>query len=339
MGNVKFGRLDVLAGLRVEQTEVEGEGAIRNDSWVPAGVGVNTLQGVIARLRRTKATNSYTPDPFKYVHLTYHATDRLQARASYSEAIGRPNFGSILPGNTINDTARTVAVNNTTLLPQRSENLDLSVEWYPSGTSSFTAAWFSKDITDYIVNNSFTLSAADPDLELGNELVGYTINTQSNLGRAKIEGFELGGRHRFASLPGWLRQLEVFGNYTRLYKTRGNFVAGSAATVYDRLPNLTDEIWNAGFTYTTPNGKFYFKWLTNYVSDIPRNITGRPQEQSNERLVCDAEIRYNLSSRYTLSLAGRNVLEAEEGGSQLNRAIRTGTGGGTALTLTLSARY
>jgi hypothetical protein len=131
----------------------------------------------------------------------------------------------------------------------------------------------------------------------------------------------------------------VFGNYTKLYKTQGNFVAGTASTVYDILPGLTDQIWNLGFNFTTPDGKLYFKWLTNYVSDIPRNITGRPQEQSNERLVCDAEIRYNLSSRYTLSLAGRNVLEAEEGGSQFGRAIRTGTGGGTALTLTVSARY
>lgn len=339
MGNVKFNKLDVLAGLRVEQTEVAGEGAVRNNSWVPAGVNVNSLQGVIARLRRTKATNSYTPAPFKYLHLTYRATDRLQARASYSEAIGRPNFGSILPGNTINDAARTVAINNTTLKPQRSENLDLSIEWYPSGTSSFTAAWFRKDISDYIVNSSYTLTTADPGLDLGNDLVGYTINTQGNLGRAKIDGFEFGGRYRFAQLPGWLRQLELFGNYTRLYKTEGTFVAGSASTIYDKLPNLADELWNLGLAYTTPDGKFYFKWLTNYVSDIPRSLTGRPQEQSDERLVCDAEIRYNITPRYTLSLAGRNVLEAEEGGSQIGRAIRTGTGGGTALTLTLAARF
>jgi hypothetical protein len=77
----------------------------------------------------------------------------------------------------------------------------------------------------------------------------------------------------------------------------------------------------------------------NFVDDIPRNVTGRPQEQTDERLVFDGELRYNLSSRYTLSLAGRNITEADEGGSQIGRAIRTGTGGGAALTLTLGARF
>jgi TonB-dependent receptor len=257
----------------------------------------------MARLTRTTATNSYSLDPFKYLHLTWHATERLQARASYSEAIGRPNFGSIMPGTTVNDAARTVAVNNTELLPQRSDNIDLSVEWYPSGTSSFTAAWFSKDIKDYIVNNSYVLTEPDPGLDLGSDLIGYTVTTQSNLGKAKIEGFEFGGRFRFAQLPSWLRQLELFGNYTKLYKTEGTFVAGSASSIYTQLPNLAPELWNLGFSYTTPNGRFFFKWLANYVDDIPRNITGRPQEQSDDRLVCDAEVRYNFSPRYTLSLS------------------------------------
>jgi iron complex outermembrane receptor protein len=337
--HVKVSKLDVLAGLRIEKTEVEGEGAIRNDSWVPVGVNVNSLQGVMARLRRTSTANSYTPDPFKYLHLTYHFTDRLQTRLSYGEAIARPNFGSILPGNTINDVARTVAINNTALLPANAQNIDLSVEWYPSSNSVFTAAWFSKDISDYIVNNSYILAAADPELDLGNDLVGYTINTMSNLGRAKIEGIEISGRYRFNRLNGWLKGLELSGNFTKLYKTEGTFVAGSATTVYEELPTLAPSMWNVALNYTTPNGKLYFKWLANYVDDIPRNITGRPQEQSNERLVHDAEIRYNFSPRYTLSLAGRNVLEAEEGGSQFGRAIRTGTGGGSALTLTFGARF
>jgi len=55
---------------------------------------------------------------------------------------------------------------------------------------------------------------------------------------------------------------------------------------------------------------------------------------------CDAwtfEYDGSISSRHRLSLAGRNITEADEGGSQIGRAIRTGAGGGPALTLTLGS--
>lgn len=339
MGNVKLGPVDVLLGARLEETEVEGDGARRQDALVPAGVNPNSLAGMIAKYRRTHASTRYRPNPFKYAHVTWRATRQLQARASYTEAIGRPNFGSILPAVTIDDTNRTVSVNNTELRPQRAKNYDLSLEWYPHGTSSFTASWFRKDIKDYITNSSATIAAAIPELDLGRELVGYTLNTSSNFGKVDIEGYEVGGRYQLRFLPRALSSLELFGNYTHLYKTEGTFVAGSAATVYDRIPNNAPRFWNLGFNYRTPDGKLFLVLRANFVDDIPRNVTGRPQEQTDKRLVYDGEIRYTFTPRYTLSLAGRNITEAREGGSQIGRAIRSGTGGGAALTLTLAARF
>ncbi len=338
MSNIKFGRLDVLIGTRLEQTYVEGEGARQNNTLVPAGVSPTSLQGMIAKYTRTRASANYTPDPFKYVHLTWHQTQELQARASYSEAIGRPNFGNIIPGITVNDTARTVTASNTELSPARSKNLDLSLEWYPGRYNSFTFAWFRKDISDYINANTVTITEAMPELDIGSELIGYALTTSFNLGQAEIEGIEFGSRYRFDFLSGWASGLEAFANYTRLYKTEGTFTT-SAATVYDQLPNLAPSTWNAGASYTSPGSKFFVQLKANYVNDIPRNITGRPQEQSDSRLTYEAEVRYSLSPRYTLSLAGRNITEAGEGGSQLGRAIRTGTGGGAALTATLAARF
>lgn len=342
MANVKFGPVDVLLGTRIEQTEVEAEGAKANNKLATdLGLPVNSLAYHIARLSRTTTTTSYTPDPFKYLHLTWHATKRLQARASHSEAIGRPNFGSILPATTVNATATpvpTVTVNNTGLKPQRSENLDASIEWYPSGSSSFTASWFRKNIKDYIVNNTTPVTVPIPELDIGADLIGYNLISSFNLGRAKIEGFELGGRYQLATLSRWLRGLEIFGNYAQLTKTEGTFVAGAATAVYRQLPNLAPTLWNAGVNYTTPNGKLYLKLLVNSVDDVPQNLT--TGQAKDDRIVYDAEIRYTFTERYTLSLAGRNVTEAEEGEHiPGRRSIRTGTGGGTALTLTLSGRF
>ncbi len=336
VGSIKLGALDVLAGVRVEETYVDGEGAKQNNA-AAAGLVANSLPFHVARLSRTKASTHYQPDPFKYLHLTWRATKQLQARASYAESIGRPNYGSIIPGIS-SITATTVTVANTTLRPQRSENIDLSLEWYPGNTSSFTAAWFSKDIKDYIVNNTARITAPMPELDIGQDLVGLDLVSSFNLGRAKVNGFEVGGRYRLAFLPGWLKGFEVFGNYTELTKTEGNFNAGAAGTTYSELPNLAPRLGNLGFTYTTPNGKLYLKLLANFVDDSPLNIVTR--EYRDARTVYDAEIRYTLSRRYTVSLAGRNVSEAKEGQHFFDgRATRTGTGGGTALTLTLNGRF
>ena len=176
------------------------------------------------------------------------------------------------------------------------------------------------------------------ELNIGQDLVGLDLASSFNLGRAKIEGYEFGGRYQLAFLPPVLRGLEVFGNFTKLTKTEGNFNAGSAGAVYQELANLAPRLWNLGFTYTTPNGKLYLKLLANFVDDAPVNIVTR--EYKNARTVYDAEVRYNFSARYTLSLAGRNVTEAEEGQHLFDgRSTRLGTGGGTALTLTLAARF
>jgi TonB-dependent receptor len=332
LGNVTFGPLDVLAGVRLEETYVEGHGARQTGT-----INANTpLTDAIARLSRTRASTAYTPDPFKYLHLTYHFTDTLQARASYTESIARPNFGSIIPGLTIG--TNTVTAANTGLLPSRAENIDVSIEWYPSGSSIVKAAFFSKDIQDYLVNNASLITAPIPELDIGNDLIGYTLTTTQNLGKAKIEGFELEGRYRFRHLPEWFRNIEVFANYTKLTTTEGTFNAASASTVYTKLPDITPEIWNWGISYETPRGNFYVALRANHADDILLNLT--TNEFKDARTVYEAEVRYRLSPRYTLSLAGRNVTESEEGQHLADgRATRTGTGGGAALTLTLAARF
>ena len=130
----------------------------------------------------------------------------------------------------------------------------------------------------------------------------------------------------------------MYKRQTKLTKTEGNFNAGTAGAVYRELTNLAPQLWNLGFTYTTPNGKLYLKLLANFVDDSPVNIVTR--EYKNARTVYDAEVRYSFSPRYTLSLAGRNVTAAEEGQHLLDgRSTRLGSGGGTALTLTLAARF
>jgi TonB-dependent receptor len=75
-------------------------------------------------------------------------------RLSYGESIGRPNWGDIQGGQTLNQLARinggTGAQGNPGLKPLESTNYDLSFEWYYGDGSYVSVGYFRKDIDNYI---------------------------------------------------------------------------------------------------------------------------------------------------------------------------------------------
>jgi TonB-dependent receptor len=89
-------------------------------------------------------------------------TDTLKARASYGESIGRPGWGDIQGGQTLDQLVRinggTGARGNPGLKPLESKNIDLSLEWYYSRGSYVSVGFFRKDIDNYIGVSTITES-------------------------------------------------------------------------------------------------------------------------------------------------------------------------------------
>jgi len=75
-------------------------------------------------------------------------------RAGYSETIGRPGWGDIQGGQTINQLVRLDfgdgQQGDPGLLPLESQNIDLSFEWYYGESSYAAIGYFRKDIDNYI---------------------------------------------------------------------------------------------------------------------------------------------------------------------------------------------
>lgn len=325
MSKVSFGNLDVLFGARVEATDLKAQGPKLQASKVPTGVDPNSLAGMMAKYSRTTAHSGYTSDPFKYLHLTYHATRDWQMRASYTEAIGRPNFASVFPSLSINDTTRVVTANNTELRPQQSKNYDVSAEYYMQPAGMVTVAWFKRDVLDYISTSSSVINEANPDLNIGSELIGYQLNTQRNFGYAKWEGIEGSYRlqlRQFKSAPNVLRGLEFFGTYTHLYRMRGDY---GGATLITQLANVSPRLWSAGLSYRTPNGKFYFNFKSVYASAWLLSNTGAAAQNTQKRdpdFRHDAEMRYRTSAKTELVLTGRNLSNITQDQSEVGRTTR-----------------
>lgn len=79
---------------------------------------------------------------------------QTKVRASYGETIGRPGWGAIQGGQTLNQLARldggTGAQGNPALKPLKSKNLDLSAEYYYAKSSYVALGLFVKNVDNYI---------------------------------------------------------------------------------------------------------------------------------------------------------------------------------------------
>lgn len=327
MGNATFNDLNVLAGVRVEETDIVAQGSrvlptSGPNSVLPPGVNANSLEGVIAKYRFQTTSSDYRSDPFPYLHLRYEITPDLQVRTSYTEGIGRPNFAQVLPSLTQTDTPvdgfeGTVTSNRAGLLPQRSKNYDASIEYYTKTAGEWTAAWFMRDIDDYI---SSTTTAMTPELlaelNLGPEFANYRLSTSQNLGNATWSGYELGVRQKlrdWAFVPSFLHGIEVWANHTRIYEMEGTFGGGASGAKITHLSGVVDSQYNVGVSYRSPRGTFYVHLKTNFQKERPTSdvLETGPSNRNNPRQLdyqfWDMEASYRLNPKLRFTVTARNL--------------------------------
>ena len=225
MAKGKFGtegvlkRTGFLAGVREEKTDVTSYGWVR--ARVPS-TAAQQLADPVGAAARDYANNkrdlksSYTKS-FPSVHLTEDVTPNLKARVSWSTGFGRPAPNNLTPNETVNETARTVTVNNPGLLPQMAKNWDATVEYYFEPLGSITAGWFHKTIRDYIVSGMDAgIVTGGANNGYNGEYEGYQRLTSANAGTAIVQGWEFSYQQQFTFLPGAWKGLGLSVNYTKI---------------------------------------------------------------------------------------------------------------------------
>ncbi len=240
MGELKAGRLGLLAGVRMEQTNISAE----SPKYIPIRPRLPNnapIDQQVARVRQewahTAKVKSDYQNWFPGLHARYSLTPGLLARASYSASIGRPSFGNLKPLTSINVDGLSITQNNTALKPQESKNYDLSLEYYFEPVGVLSATIFRKEIKNFISNINTPLTAelaAQYDVE--SDYLGWDFRTQANTGDGEINGFEVAYNQNLGGLARWLRPISVMANYT---KSRGK----------GRLEGVIPAIWNLGIVY------------------------------------------------------------------------------------------
>ncbi|MGN7822531.1 TonB-dependent receptor domain-containing protein [Chitinophaga sp. 22536] len=176
-GQVKFqiGRLQTLAGVRVEHTNASWESA------VPSSVEGKT------------GTVKYI-DVLPGIHFKYMPDSKQNVRLSYYSAISRPGFYEMIPHRGGDPDVDYPEVGNPYLKRATSDNFDLRYEYFPKALDQLLAGVFYKRIKDPI--------------ESALVQNGRSINLMSgNFGTATNYGFEL-------EAAKYIRKFGVRLNYT-----------------------------------------------------------------------------------------------------------------------------
>lgn len=213
----------------------------------------------------------------------------------------RPDGSEIQPFESVtfvSYTSSTVGGSNPHLRPEESVNIDLGLEWYFSDVGSLSGMAFTKDMDDMIRRGATSLETVNPSTGAVFEVAQN--DTYENVGKARIDGFELSYQQTYDMLPGIWSGLGMQANYTRLY-TSEDIGANIRTDVYGAfsdlpLEGLSPENYNIIVFFETD--KFSTRLAYNFRSEYmlnSRDVIGKRPVYNTDRGVLDYSFTYNLT--------------------------------------------
>lgn len=301
MGDFQFGRLGVVTGVRVEDTQFSGQGykqEITPDERArrAAFTGALTPDEIVRRTfaeynNRTKADGDYR-DLFPSIHFKYQFTPRLLGRLSYSTGIGRPNFNTIVPDMTIDNELLTITSNNPDLQPQYGKNYDAVLEYYFEPAGLLSVGVFQKNLSNFIYRSN--AGTVGPGSIFGEAYEGYSLRTDFNGGSAEIRGLEVSYSQQFSNLPGFWRGFGAFANFTWL-ESEGDYGEPGASVTGSELVGFTPRTGNVGISYIAHGVTVRVKM--NYTGTRLDGFNADPSRRSydKESLPVDLNLAYAVN--------------------------------------------
>lgn len=281
----------------------------------------------------TSARNDYT-DVLPTLNLRFFVKDNLQLRFAAGKAISRPTFAQLNPyvqlsynfastpnaavatGTGINGrlTPFTGTAGNPNLKPTRSNQFDVSLEWYFGRANSVTLAGFYKDISNYIFAGT-----TERQFTSNGQTLTFDVTQLTNGSSGKIKGLEFSYTQFFDMLPGALSGLGFQGNYTFVDSSGGK---NTAINVFDSnqttgagkalpLEGLSKYSYNAALVYEKYgiSARAAYNWRSHYLlTTSAANINFPVWSESYGQL--DASVLYSITKHVKIGVQGTNLLNS-----------------------------
>lgn len=227
-----FGKLDLVAGLRVENTSINysGRELILDD------------EGDVEDLINTSEVDNNYTNLLPSFLLKYEFDKNTNIKASITNTLARPKYIDLVPRVEVNNEDVEIEIGNPDLTPTTSWNLDLMAEHYFQSIGLVSGGIFYKDISDFIVNG----------IQSDYNYLGQTwekFTQPINAGDATLFGVEVAFQRQFDFLPGFLRQTGFYANYTYTKSTVNNFQIEDREDDDLTLPGTPENTLNASLYY------------------------------------------------------------------------------------------
>jgi TonB-dependent receptor len=292
MNKINFNKLMLLTGLRYERTtvnyisrafEFDGSGNVKQQSIRDVSGGTN-FDFILPNL-----------------HLKYSIDEMTNIRGALTYSYARSNFADLAPVQSVNVNNLTISLGNPSLKPASSTNLDFLFERYFKNVGILSGGVFMKTIKDFNFDRSFT---EEREVFVRNDATGafepiretFTINQAQNGETASIFGFELNLQSNLTFLPGILKGIGVYANYT---------YTNSKASTFDRKEvRLPGQAMHTGnFALSFDYKKLSVKGSFNYNGGLIRTLgpSGVGENTGDFDTWRDDRYQLDLSASYAIT--------------------------------------
>lgn len=302
-----------VVGVRVEKTDADISGLATNFVALTRLANDATQYGVsTAGTATVTKSNDYT-DILPNLSFKWALTDEITARFAASQTMTRPTLEQISPVTTL-VTLRpgnfAAASGTPDLEPFRSDNLDLSFEYYYGRGNFFSIGAYFKDVSNFIVlnqttgvvNNSSGAPLLDPATGLPAQ---FTITAPTNGESAQVYGLEAGIQQSFGDsgfgiqVNGTLaesdKELDA-QDLTNKFALTGLSNSANGVLFYDNQNNF--------------EARLALNWRENflqYLSPPPLNGAGQAVTQVRGRYQFDASATYHINETFGVFVEGVNL--------------------------------
>ncbi len=299
-------------GVRYVKTDMLAAGYI---SVGAAGQTPTNLRGQYAQVVR--GYDDWLPSG----NLVIEPARNLLLRLAAAKVMSRPELGQLAPTSGVTATTRVGNINNPYLDPIRADTLDAALEWYFQPGSLLSVAYFHKNIKTYIQRvtsqipfNQLGLPVALLDNTNTAPTEDFTIGQPVNTPGGKLNGVEVNAQVQMRFLPGFLKNIGVLGNYTRV-TSKIRYILASV----NGVPTVTTTADLVGLSKNTASGTLFYEdskfsiratasYRDRYIRAIPASPGSDLQGNSPNTFV-DASASFNVSDHIKLIVEAQNLTD------------------------------
>ena len=327
LGRWDSDNLTVIGGVRYEHTQTDIAGnftlLVEEDGTLPSG-DIATDDTVLVTDRLSSSDYGlWLPS----LNIRFEPIDDLVFRAAGYRSLVRPGFGQLAPrfsAEQNDDDEVEGTFGNPDLKPYKAWNFDAGVEYYFSSNGALTAAFFYKDVSDFIVdveyeaqdvNGNDQIDAAE--LLVFNGIAFNEAVIPLNGSNAEIYGLELGFAMQWDMLPAPFDGIITQANYTYT-DAQGTVPDGGAGTLGQvgdvrtiSLPATSKHTLNGTIGYD--KGPLSLRLAATYRDDYLDELAGSPEEDRyvDSHFQLDASIRFRVTDNVQLFGEAVNLTDAE----------------------------